>query len=277
MTTNDTSMSLAEIDRRIDLNKKSGWGLERGTQAQLNLLALYCQKHRLLPGDDVTLYEGKPWITIDGRVKLMRRNKDYRGFTLRPLKPEEKQEWSYDPDDIVIEALIYVDGFPKPIQGHGRVSKAERTGQGAGRLNPVAKTNPVEMANKRALARAERLAFGTESYVDDEELDEAVRTVIEERNDPVARAAGAAKYVEIFGKDDDDHAPKVDTETGEVLEVETERDAAIRAWVDASEEATRLGIKHNQPPHEASPELIKKGTDVLTAKILKAQEAAAVR
>ena len=76
-------MSLSEIGRRIDLNAKSGWGLEKGTPPQLNMLALYCQKHHLLPGDDVTLYEGRPWITIDGRVKLMRRNPDYRGYTTK--------------------------------------------------------------------------------------------------------------------------------------------------------------------------------------------------
>ena len=203
MTTTDTNMSLAEIDRRIDLNKKSGWGLERGTQAQLNLLALYCQKHHLLPGDDVTLYEGKPWITIDGRVKLMRRNKDYRGHTLRPLTPADKQLWGYEKDDIVIEGSIYINGYPQPIQAHGRVAHAERMGQGEGRKNPVARTHPVEMATKRALSRAERMAFGTESYVDDDDLDEAVQTVIEERNDPVRRAAGAAKYVEVYGTDDD--------------------------------------------------------------------------
>lgn len=217
MVSTDTSMSLSDLGRRIELNKQSGWGLEKGTSAQLNLLALYCQKHHLLPGDDVTLYEGRPWITIDGRVKLMRRHKDYRGFRTDPLSREAKEQWGYDPDDLVIEASIFIEGFPEPIKARGKVSKAERNGQGAGRLNPVARVNPVEMAEKRALSRAERLAFGTESYVDDEEVDDAVRTVIAEQKDPVVRAERSAKYVEIYGDDEPRPVPERDPEVSDAL------------------------------------------------------------
>ena len=47
--------------------------------------------------------------------------------------------------------------------------------------------------------RAERLAFGTESYVDDDEVETAVRTVIEEQRDPVIQAERAATYKRIYG------------------------------------------------------------------------------
>ena len=198
-------MSLAELDRRIDLNVKSGWGLQTGSVSQLNLLALYCQKHQLLPGDDVTLYEGRPWITIDGRVKLMRRHTDeYRGYSTRPLSKEEKETWGYDPDDLVIEATIRTETYGE-IKARGRVSKAERDGtfvKGV-RHNPVAQHHPIEMAEKRALSRAERYTFGTDSVVDDEDVDASARLVIEERNDPAAVAALAAKHEAIFGKDED--------------------------------------------------------------------------
>jgi hypothetical protein len=198
----DNGMSMAQIERRIELNKKSGWGLEKGSQPQLNLLALYCHKHHFLPGDDCTLYEGKPWITIDGRVKLMRRNADYRGHTLRPLKPEEKVDWGFDTDDVVIEALVYVAGYPNPIQGHGRVRKAERMGHADGsRMNPIAKIHPVELATKRALARAERFAFGTEAYVDDEDVDDAVQTVVTEAREH--QAERAQKYRQIYDAEEE--------------------------------------------------------------------------
>ena len=196
--------SMQSLERRIRLDRESGWGLEKGTPAQLNLLALFCQKHHLLPGDDVTLYEGKPWITVDGRVKLLRRNQEYRGYTQKPLTSDEKIEWGWSPKDIVIRTTIRTVTYGE-IEGFGRVSHAEREGvsvQGV-RHNPVAHHHPVEMAMKRSLSRAERLAFGTESMVDDEELEDTARTVIEERNNPELVAQQARRYDEIFADDED--------------------------------------------------------------------------
>jgi hypothetical protein len=196
--------SMASLERRIRLNQQSGWGLEKGTGAQLNLLALFCQKHHLLPGDDVTLYEGKPWITVDGRVKLLRRNHrdEYRGFTQRPLSNDEKVEWGWSPKDIVVETTIRTVTYGE-IKAYGRVSLAEAQGtsvQGV-RHNPVARFQPVEMAMKRSLARAERFAFGTEALVDDDELEDAARTVIEERAENQERMA--QRYTEIFSDEED--------------------------------------------------------------------------
>ena len=198
---NGNDYSLSSLERRIRLNRESGWGLEKGTPAQLNLLALFCQKHHLLPGDDVTLYEGKPWITVDGRVKLLRRNPEYRGFRQRPLSKAEKEEWGWYAKDIVVETTIHTLTYGD-IVAYGRVSSEEAGGQPVNgvRHNPVARVQPVEMAMKRSLARAERFAFGTESLVDDDELEEAARTVIEERNDPEVVAAQAARYDEIFSE-----------------------------------------------------------------------------
>jgi hypothetical protein len=196
-------LSLADLARRIDLNKASGWGLQNATQDQLNGLALFCQKHELLPGDEVTLYEGRPWITVDGRVTLMRRNRrEYRGYAQRPLTHEEKEAWGWDPGDVVIETTVRTVTYGE-IKAYGRVSKEERAGvQVSGvRHNPVARHNPVEMAMKRSISRAERLAFGTESFIDDEELAEAAITVIEERNAPEKIARDAAMYDRIYGSD----------------------------------------------------------------------------
>jgi hypothetical protein len=209
-TENGTSLtrsdySMASLERRIRLNRESGWGLEKGTSAQLNLLALFCQKHHLLPGDDVTLYEGKPWITVDGRVKLLRRNHrdEYRGFVQRPLSNDEKVEWGWSPKDIVVETTIRTVTYGD-IKAYGRVSLAEAQGtsvQGV-RHNPVARFQPVEMAMKRSLARAERFAFGTESLVDDDELEDAARTVIEERD--ANQEYLAQRHREIFDAEEDE-------------------------------------------------------------------------
>src|SRR5215471_5228887 len=220
---NGNDYSMSSLERRIRLNRESGWGLEKGTPAQLNLLALFCQKHRLLPGDDVQLYEGKPWITVDGRVKLLRRNHrdEYRGFVQRPLSNDEKIEWGWSPKDIVIETTIRTVTYGE-IKAYGRVSLAEAQGQSVQgvRHNPVARFQPVEMAMKRSLARAERFAFGTESLVDDDELEEAARTVIEERSDPERVAHHAKRYDEIF-KDDE----PTDAELLEQVELQRAEDA----------------------------------------------------
>src|SRR5215467_1788372 len=203
--------SMQSLERRIRLNRESGWGLEKGTPAQLNLLALFCQKHHLLPGDDVTLYDAKPWITVDGRVKLMRRHPAYIAHRQRPLSRDDKIEWGYEPSDIVIVTTVKLlsHGSPEEIEAHGRVSSAELDGKPVferQRLNPLARrgVQPVEMAMKRSLARAERFAFGTESLVDDEELEDAARTVIEERNDPEKVKRNSDRYQEIFEEHTDD-------------------------------------------------------------------------
>ena len=217
-TTDNNNYSLSTLGRQIELNRKSGWGLERGSPEQLNLIALYCQHLRLLPGEDITLYEGKPWLTIDGRIKLMRRHPDYRGHATRPLSPDEKELWGYDPDDLVIEATIRTATCGE-IQARGMVRKAERIGQGGGRLNPVARTHPVEMAEKRALSRAERFAFGAEA-VTEEDLEAGARVIVEQRNDPERVARLAAEHERIFGDEDGEPSPRrtVDTATGEVTE-----------------------------------------------------------
>jgi hypothetical protein len=75
------------------------------------------------------------------------------------------------------------------------------------------------MAMKRSLARAERFAFGTESLVDDEELEEAARTVIEERNDPERVQRNSERYAEIYGVTDeteDEAKRRMDWEAEEI-------------------------------------------------------------
>lgn len=63
-------------------------------------------------------------------------------------------------------------------------------------------------------------------------------------------------------------APLVDRTTGEVLEQQTPRDAAIAEWVLASDEATRLGIKHKELPANAgTPEQIERWAEMLRQKI----------
>jgi hypothetical protein len=197
------TLSDEQILQRIELNKKSGWGLEKASPSMLNMIFLTCQRHNLLPTEDVTLYDGGVWLTIEGRVKLMRRHPEYRGFTCRPLTKVQREEWNYDQDDIVIECTIRT-GKWGDIAARGKVSKAEALGQPIQgvRHNFVARIHPVEMAEKRAITRAERLAFGTDDVLDEDFLNEQARVQIQERTEPARVAANARKYDAIFPDED---------------------------------------------------------------------------
>lgn len=247
-------MTLSDIATRLRLNAESGWGLERATTPQLNSLALFCQRYQLLPGDEVTLYDGKPWITVDGRVTLMRRNKnEYRGHSQRPLSAAEKQDWGWDPDDIVIETTVRTVTYGE-IKAYGRVSKAERAGQAVQgvRHNAVAKHHGVEIAQKRSLSRGERLAFGTDTFIDEKELEQVVQSVITEQRQPERVAANVAKYHQIYGQDED--GTMFDLPADQVVEHVSQEPTAISKRDELAQllnEARRRNLTMDvQPPHD---------------------------
>lgn len=212
MTTTEPTTALAtregrelsddQIKRRLQLSKSPGFGLQNANPAQLEMVFLLCRRYQLDPLTDVTLYEGKPWLTLDGRVRLMRRHPEYRGYRCRPLSRSEKEEWGYEADDIIVECTVRTTTWGD-ISARGKVSRAELEGRQA-RSNPVAKVHPVEMAEKRAIARAERAAFGQDAVLDEEE---AQIEIIEQeaRNTPERRAALAATYQRVMGSEEESY------------------------------------------------------------------------
>lgn len=213
MTTTSESTGMAvhrddrQIKQRMELNKRAGYGLEKATPTQLNIIFLLCQRYRLDPVEDITLFENRPFITLPGRLNLLRQHPDYRGYSCRPLSRPEKEAWGYEPDDIVIEATVRTANWGE-ISARGKVARTEidaalqRAEQNNRRPAPIG-VHPVEIAEKRAIARAERAAFGQSMVLDDDQIDDAVRTVVEERTDPEKVAQDAARYREIYGSDDD--------------------------------------------------------------------------
>ena len=183
---NGTALALSDkqIRTRLEVAKQPGYGLEDATPAQLNLIYLLCQRYRLDPLFHITLFRGRPFVTIDGRVELAKRHPEYRGFRTRPLTKDEKVAWDYRPDDLVVECTISTNSWGD-IASRGKVSAAERT------KNTPTGTNPQEMAEKRAIARAARLAFGQSAYLDEDEAEQ-------ERSDPERVARLAKRYDEIF-------------------------------------------------------------------------------
>jgi len=179
-----------QIQTRIKAAAQPGFGLSGATRSQLNMIYLLAKHYDIDPAVDITLFQGRPWFTIDGRVRLMRRHPQYRGYQTRPIPQHEKEAWGYKPDDLVIECTIRTVDWGE-IRARGKVSAAEMS------KNTPAGSHPSEMAEKRAIARASRMAFGQD--VPDED---ATGYVIEERNDPARVARESARYDDIFGGDE---------------------------------------------------------------------------
>jgi hypothetical protein len=96
-------------------------------------------------------YQGKPYVTIEGRLRKAQEHEDYRGLECRPATQEEREAFRCGPNDHLWRCEVYRADWPKPVIGWGRV----RSDEGS----PVAKQHPQLMAEKRAKARALRDAF----------------------------------------------------------------------------------------------------------------------
>jgi hypothetical protein len=215
------ALSDKQISSRLEVAKQAGYGLEHATSAQLNLVYLLCQRYRLDPLVHITLYRDRPFVTYDGRIELAKRHPEYRGFRTRPLTKDEKAAWDYRPDDLVVECTITTKSWGD-ITSRGKVSALER------QKNSPLGTNPQEMAEKRAIARASRLAFGQSAYLDDDDLEQ------DPRDDPEQQARLAQRYTEIFSDSDEEDAPYVPTREREV----TDKQQAS-AIVDRAQAAAR--------------------------------------
>jgi hypothetical protein len=139
---------------RIEMGSR--WPAEMTHQHKLVLASLAVQ-YGLDPGfGELMVYQGKPYVTLEGRLRKAHDSKRFQGYETRPMTAEEKVAYHLDPDDIAFFATVYRSDFRVPIQEWGQVSKAER--QGANAQTPLSKT-PAMMAEKRALHRALRRAF----------------------------------------------------------------------------------------------------------------------
>ena len=202
------------IRQRIDMNKSARYGLQDATAAQLNVVFIVGKRYDLDPLWDITLFEGRPWITLDGWLKIIRRHPEYLGFEQRPLTEAEKVEGGWEADSIVWATTIRTKSWGEIVQW-GKVLRTEvddavaRAAANRRRAAPIG-VHPVEICQKRSLARAARAAFGMDTP-DEEQITEIVEAEMTERTDPQLVAARARQYTEIFGSDDDADAPKRQT------------------------------------------------------------------
>jgi len=105
---------------------------------------------------EVTIYQGRPYVSIDGRYRKAQETGQLDGVETRPANKQEKEDWQIPDGDYFYRSDVYVKGASRPFVAWGRVFKAEIIG-GKG-YKPVEK-NPQRMAEKRAEAQALRKAF----------------------------------------------------------------------------------------------------------------------
>jgi hypothetical protein len=100
---------------------------------------------------EVILYQGKPYITLDGRIRLAHATGLLVGLEARPATLIERRNYGVEDGEALWVADAYRRGAGRAFKGWGHVAKGDR--------NPVTKTHPREMAKKRAKYDALRAAF----------------------------------------------------------------------------------------------------------------------
>ncbi|MDX9804125.1 MAG: hypothetical protein RBS96_08995, partial [Dehalococcoidales bacterium] len=106
--------------------------------------------------NEISIYQGRPFVSIDGRYRKALETGEMDGIETRPANTQERTDWQIPDGDFFFRSEVYRKGCGHPFIGWGRVRVSETVG-GKG-YKPV-ETNPQRMAEKRAEAQALRKAF----------------------------------------------------------------------------------------------------------------------
>ena len=158
---------------------------------------------------EIMLYQGKPYITIDGRIRIAHNSGLLNGIDPGPASSMERTRYIVKEGEHLWKCLVFKKGALRPFVGWGHVRLNDR--------NPVSKTHPQEMAKKRAKYDALRLAFPPR-----EELTPLHEQYIQEAEDE----ANARGVNPISGADPYDD-PDDDTVLGEEIAAEAPKTAFV--------------------------------------------------
>lgn len=109
---------------------------------------------------DLMLYQGKPYITIQGRVRLAHQSGLLAGIQPRPATVLERRQYGASDDEVLWVCDVWRHGAPRAFRGWGVCNPTRDR-------NPVAKSFPREMAKKRAKYDALALAFPPDEAMGD--------------------------------------------------------------------------------------------------------------
>lgn len=100
---------------------------------------------------ELILFQNKPYISIDGRIRLAHETGLLVGMETRPATLLERRNYGCEDGEALWVCNVYRRGAGRAFVGWGHVAKNDR--------NPVSKSHPREMAKKRAKYDALRTAF----------------------------------------------------------------------------------------------------------------------
>jgi len=154
VTTDLVKMSDAEMMNRVN----SARFPQELTPTDKKLLVLAAKTYGFDPiMGEISIFQGKPYVTIDGRRRKAQETGTYCGLKTRPATPQERESWQIPAGDYFFHAEVTVKGGGFNVfEGWGRVRQAEITP--GGKFKPI-DVNPQKMAEKRAEADALRKAF----------------------------------------------------------------------------------------------------------------------
>lgn len=100
---------------------------------------------------ELIIYQNRPYISIDGRIRLAHETGLLVGMDVRPATQMERRNYGANDADALWVCDVYRRGAGRAFKGWGCVTPTDK--------NPVAKTHPRELAKKRAKYDALRSAF----------------------------------------------------------------------------------------------------------------------
>lgn len=132
------------------------------TPVEKNRLALACITYGFDPiMGELTIFQGNPYVSVDGRYRKAQETGDLMGVEARPATKEERDLWDLNSEDKFFRAVVkkMVHGQVAEFVGWGRVTAQELTPKSSGDSYKPIVTNPMRMAEKRAEVQALRKAF----------------------------------------------------------------------------------------------------------------------
>lgn len=170
-------------------------GIADATPALRAQIVGLAKLYRLDPLFDLTIYEGQPYVTYEGRLRKLREAAEYRGHTVRPLDRAEKAAWGYAPDDLVVQCDVEMSGRgivrDWGVVHRGEIERALQRARELQRRPAPVGVHPQLIALKRAVARASRQAVGIHLPTLDREDEATPVRVTEVRAELAPRAVAA--------------------------------------------------------------------------------------
>lgn len=105
---------------------------------------------------ELMVYQGRPYVTIDARLRKAQESGQFAGIEARPATREEREAWEIPDGDLFFRSEVYRKGVERPFVGWGRVLAKEMAKKDG--FLPV-EVNPQRMGEKRSDAQALRKAF----------------------------------------------------------------------------------------------------------------------